>query len=70
MAAKTRNATWVANHLGASPQTVGRLIEEGKIEAYKLRDRGPWYIVLDSVYQFERQQRAKYGVASDHAKTR
>jgi hypothetical protein len=57
----TKNATWVASHLKTSPQTVARMIEEGEIDAYKLRDRGPWYIYLDSVDECVRRQALKYG---------
>jgi hypothetical protein len=55
----TKNASWVARHLNTSPQTVGRLIEEGKLQAYKLRDRGPWHIFMDSVTAFESQIKAQ-----------
>jgi excisionase family DNA binding protein len=55
MKRSTKNASWVARHLNTSPQTVARLIEEGKIEAYKLRERGRWHIFLDSVEAFERK---------------
>jgi hypothetical protein len=61
---RTQNASWVARHLGTSPQTVGRLIEEGKIKAYKLRDRGPWYILLDSVESFKRGVMDRHGITT------
>jgi excisionase family DNA binding protein len=57
----TKNATWVARHLKTSAQTVARMIEEGELDAYKLRDRGQWYIYMDSVEQLLRRQAAKYG---------
>jgi excisionase family DNA binding protein len=64
MSQKTRNATWVARHLNTSPQTVGRLIEEGKLSAYRLRERGPWHVLLDSVEEFVRKVKAKHGIES------
>lgn len=62
--AKTRNATWVARHLGTSPQTVGRLIEEGKLEAYKLRDKGPWHILLESLAKYKASVIQRYGITA------
>jgi excisionase family DNA binding protein len=57
---QTRNASWVASHLGTSHQTVGRMIDSGELEAYKLRDRGRWHIFLDSVEALEKKINAKY----------
>ena len=57
---ETRNAAWVARHLNTSPQTVGRMIEEGKLQAYKLRDRGPWHIFMDSVEKLKAEIKEKY----------
>ena len=69
MAAKTRNAAWVARHLGTSAQTVGRLIEEGKLQAYKLRDTGQWHILLESVEAFERGVMDRHGITTgEHQK--
>jgi excisionase family DNA binding protein len=62
---KTRNASWVANHLGTSPQTVARLIEEGKLQAYKLRERGPWHILLESVDAFLAQCKERHGITPE-----
>lgn len=59
---RTQNATWVARHLNTSPQTVGRLIEEGKLRAYKLRQGGPWHVLLESVAEYERILREEYGL--------
>lgn len=59
-ASKTRNASWVATHLNTSPQTVARMIEEGKLRGYKLRDRGPWHIFLDSVEKLKAEIKEKY----------
>ena len=66
---ETRNATWVAQHLKTSPQTVGRLIEDGTLRAYKLRDGGPWHVLMESVANYERILREKYslGVAEKAA---
>jgi excisionase family DNA binding protein len=58
----TNNASWVARRLNTSTQTVCRLIEEGKLQAYKLRDRGPWHIFMDSVAEFERQIKDRHGL--------
>lgn len=58
----TRNATWVAKHLKTSPQTVARMLEEGELEGYKLRDGGPWCIYLDSVDACVVRRARKYGV--------
>lgn len=58
----TANASWVARHLNTSPQTVGRLIEEGRLRAYKLRESGPWHILLDSVHEYEKKLANKYGL--------
>lgn len=58
----TKNAAWVARHLNTSPQTIGRLIEEGKLKAYRLRDRGPWHIFMDSVAEFEAQLKVRHGL--------
>lgn len=60
VAAKTRSAAWVENYLGTSPQTVGRLIAEGKIEAYKLREGGAWHIPVKSVDAYLAGRKAKY----------
>jgi Helix-turn-helix domain len=57
----TQNATWVARHLKTSAQTIARMIEQGELDAYKLRDRGPWYIFLDSVDEILRRRAVKYG---------
>jgi excisionase family DNA binding protein len=57
----TRNAAWVAQYLKTSAQTVARLIEAGKLDAYRLTDRGPWYVYLDSVDDYLRNRAAKYG---------
>jgi hypothetical protein len=57
---QTRNASWVARHLGTSPQTVGRMVESGELEAYKLRERGSWHIFLDSVEALEKKISEKY----------
>ncbi|MFL6310626.1 MAG: helix-turn-helix domain-containing protein [Terriglobales bacterium] len=56
----TKNASWVARHLKTSAQTVARMIEAGELDGYKLRDRGPWYIFLDSVDEVLRRQATKY----------
>jgi|GEM_PF-6668801 excisionase family DNA binding protein len=62
-ARRTRNATWVARRLNTSWNTVARLIAEGKLEAFKLREgRGPWNIYEDSVAQYEEEIRVKYGL--------
>ena len=66
----TKNATWVARHLKTSPQTVGRMIEAGEFEAYKLRQRGPWHIFLDSVAKLEEKIRCKHGLHTESAKPR
>jgi helix-turn-helix protein len=58
----TKNAAWVARHLKTSPQTVGRMIEAGELEAYKLRERGPWHIFLDSVEELEKKIRDRHGL--------
>jgi hypothetical protein len=58
----TKNAAWVARHLNTSPQTVGRLIEEGTLQAYKLRERGPWHIFLDSVAEYEAKIKTRYSI--------
>lgn len=59
---QTKNAAWVANHLKTSPQTVGRLIDEGKLQAYKIRDNGHWHIFMDSVIKFEQEIKDKHGI--------
>jgi hypothetical protein len=59
---RTQNATWVARHLKTSPQTVCRMIEEGTLRAFRLRERGPWHVLLDSVDEFERVLREKHGL--------
>ena len=58
----TKNATWVATHLNTSTQTVCRLIEDGTLQAYKIRERGPWHIFLDSVADFEAQIKHRHGL--------
>ena len=58
----TKNATWVARHLNTSPQTIARMIEDGTLEAYKLRDHGPWRIFIDSVAKVEDKIRARLGL--------
>lgn len=66
----TRNAAWVSKYLNTSPQTVGRLIEDGTLRAYKLRDGGPWHVFLDSVYAYEKKiaaQMRKKGAGPDDA---
>lgn len=60
----TRNASWVASHLGTSTQTVCRLIEDGTLEAYKLRNGGQWHICLDSVGKYEAEIKRRYGIES------
>jgi excisionase family DNA binding protein len=65
MPAKTRNATWVAHHLNTSPQTVGRLIEEGKLKAYKLRERGHWHVLIESIDEYERSIKSQHGIDED-----
>jgi excisionase family DNA binding protein len=56
----TKNASWVARHLKTSAQTVARMLEEGELEGYKIRDRGHWFIYLDSVDALIRRQAIKY----------
>jgi excisionase family DNA binding protein len=60
--AKTKNANWVARHLNTSPQTVGRLIEDGTLRAYKLREGGPWHVLLSSVEAYKARIAAKYAL--------
>jgi excisionase family DNA binding protein len=67
MSEKTRNASWVARHLNTSPQTVGRLIEEGKLQAYKLRDRGQWHVLVSSVDAYERRVKKQHGIEEEKA---
>jgi excisionase family DNA binding protein len=57
----TRNAVWVADYLNTSPQSVCRLIQSGHLDAYRLTDRGPWCIFLDSVEAYIRIRAQKYG---------
>lgn len=59
---ETRNASWVARHLNISPQTVVRLVEEGKLRGFKWRERGPWHILLDSVHELERKALEQAGI--------
>lgn len=61
-ARETKNASWVARHMKTSPQTVGRLLEEGSLLGYKLRERGAWHIYMDSVEEFEKKISARYGI--------
>jgi excisionase family DNA binding protein len=65
MSVKTRNAAWVARHLNTSPQTVGRLIEEGKLKAYKLREHGRWHVLIESVDEYERRIKWQHGIDDD-----
>jgi hypothetical protein len=51
--------------LGGKPprnqsQKIGRMIESGDLEAYKLRERGAWHVFLDSVEALEKRIGAKY----------
>jgi hypothetical protein len=64
---ETRNAAWVARHLNTSPQTIGRMIEEGRLQAYKLREYGPWHILMDSVRKLECELLTKAGVKESNA---
>ena len=57
----TKNASWVARHLKISSQTVARMLEEGELDGYKLRDKGHWFIYLDSVEELLRRRASKYG---------
>jgi hypothetical protein len=58
----TRNATWVARHLNTSPQTVGRMIEDGTLKAFRLRERGPWHVLMESVAEYEESLLKKYSL--------
>jgi hypothetical protein len=58
----TKNASWVARHLNTSHQTIARMIEEGLLQGYKLRERGAWHIFLDSVEDFEKSISTRYGI--------
>lgn len=60
----TKNASWVARHLNTSPQTVGRLLQEGKLEGYKIREPGQWHIFMDSVDKFAAEIIKKHGLDS------
>jgi hypothetical protein len=58
----TKNASWVARHLNTSPQTIGRMLEDGTLQGYKLRERGAWHIFMDSVDEFESKIKARHGL--------
>lgn len=45
---------WVAKHLRVSDDTVVRLIQEGRLRAYRLRLRSPYSIIKASVDEYEK----------------
>jgi hypothetical protein len=36
------------------------MIEDGTLRAFKLREGGPWHILLDSLAEYEQKLREKY----------
>jgi hypothetical protein len=43
------------------------MIEEGRLQAYKLREHGPWHILMDSVRKLECELLTKAGVKESNA---
>lgn len=58
---------WVAKHLRVSPDTVVRLIQEGRLRAYRLRERSPYSIIKNSVNEYEKQLTEQAGMAQEGA---
>lgn len=51
--ARTVSATWAAQYLNLSVDSIYRLIEEGKLKAYRHNGRGWHKILSSSVLQYE-----------------
>jgi hypothetical protein len=49
-----------AELIGCSESTARRLLEEGAIDGYQLRENGWWIILLDSVVDYIRNIRKRY----------
>jgi excisionase family DNA binding protein len=49
---KTISVQRVAEMLDCSHDTVARMIEEGALTAYRLRERSPWRVYYDSVLDY------------------
>jgi DNA-binding transcriptional regulator YdaS (Cro superfamily) len=60
-------ASAVARRLQTSPQTVGRLIQDGKLKGYKLREGGQWHIFVSSVESLEAERIALCCAAAEAA---
>jgi hypothetical protein len=56
-------ASAVARRLQTSPQTIGRLIQDGKLKGYKLRDGGQWHIFISSVESLEAERMRLFNAA-------
>lgn len=52
----------VGRLLGCDEGTVRRLIDEGLLEAYRLRPRGWWHVSYESVVAYTEKIRTKYGI--------
>lgn len=68
-AAKQVSVAWVAQYLDTSSETVLQLIERGYIKAYRLRPRGWWHVLHDSVVEYEEQLRREFAIDSLSAPT-
>jgi excisionase family DNA binding protein len=57
---KTVEVRWVAEYLNTSPQTVLRLLQDGRIHGFRLTPKGWWRIIQASVFEYEKSLGREY----------
>ncbi|HZU33136.1 MAG TPA: helix-turn-helix domain-containing protein [Candidatus Angelobacter sp.] len=60
--ARTVSASWAAQYLDMSVNSIYKLIDEGKLKAYRHGDRGWFKILTTSVFDYETGMQKQLGI--------